>query len=122
MSLSAPKEPRQTSRWETIRDAIDSNARTIRLCVILLVLPLGSGLAAAVIELVRNVHLPGAPRPRQGLRPGTMPVTRRLRLTRRARICAYPFRIRRPEEIAASNYASGQSPRRCPEFANELSA
>ena len=73
MSLSAPKEPRQTSRWETIRDAIDSNARTIRLCVILLVLPLGSGLAAAVIELVRNVHLPGAPRPRQGLRPGQCP-------------------------------------------------
>ena len=41
MSVTSRDQPRQSiapsGRWETIRSALDSNARTARLCVIILV-------------------------------------------------------------------------------------
>ncbi len=34
MNVTAPREPRQPSgRWETIRDALDSNQRALRFCL-----------------------------------------------------------------------------------------
>ena len=58
MSLPAPREPRHDSgRWETIRYALDSNARTLRLCLIWLV-AIASPVAAAVVgELIRHMVL-----------------------------------------------------------------
>jgi hypothetical protein len=43
-------EPDPSGRWETIRYALDSNARTIRLCCIRLIG--SSAVAAAVAELL----------------------------------------------------------------------
>jgi hypothetical protein len=34
MRVPTPTPPRHAGQWETIRYAIDSNARTIRLCLI----------------------------------------------------------------------------------------
>ncbi|HEV3167663.1 MAG TPA: hypothetical protein VGZ22_26900 [Isosphaeraceae bacterium] len=62
-----PPEPPHASRWETIRHAIDSNPRTIRLCAILLVVPVGSGLTATLIELVQHVRLRATTMPRHRL-------------------------------------------------------
>jgi hypothetical protein len=56
MSLPAPHEPRHDDgRWETIRYAIDSNARTLRLCLIWAV-AIASPVAVTVITLmIRHV-------------------------------------------------------------------
>jgi hypothetical protein len=52
MSLPVPHEPRHDGgRWETIRYAIDSNARTLRLCLIWTV-SIVSPAAATVITLL----------------------------------------------------------------------
>jgi hypothetical protein len=61
MSLPAPKEPRHDGgRWETIRYALDSNARTLRLCLIRAV-AIASPVAATVITmLLRHMLLGGA--------------------------------------------------------------
>lgn len=57
MSVPAPREPRHGCRWETIRYALDSNARTLRLCLILLVVTVASSAVASLVaELIR--HLP----------------------------------------------------------------
>ena len=57
----APREPLHGGRWETIRDALDANPRTFRLCLILFVAKVvSSGGTAAVAELVRHMLLCGA--------------------------------------------------------------
>jgi hypothetical protein len=57
MSVPAPREPRHDGRWETIRYALDSNARTLRLCLIWLVVIAAPVAAAAVAELIRHTLL-----------------------------------------------------------------
>jgi hypothetical protein len=58
MSLRVPREPRHVGHWEeTIRYAIDTTPRTIRLCLILLVVVARSGLIAAVAELLWHMLL-----------------------------------------------------------------
>ncbi len=55
MRLPTPREPRQgSSRWEVVRYALGSNARTIRFCSICLVMTAGP--ATAVIELLRHLR------------------------------------------------------------------
>jgi hypothetical protein len=55
LSVRVPKspEPDPGGRWETIRYALDSNARTIRLCFILLIS--SSVVAAAVAGLLPHL-------------------------------------------------------------------
>jgi hypothetical protein len=60
MSEPAPQEPRHDGRWETIRYALDSNARAPRLCLIWLVAIAAPVAAAAVAELIRHTLLCGA--------------------------------------------------------------
>lgn len=56
MTVPASKEPRDSDgRWETIRYALDSNARTLRYCLISLV-PTG-GLVTALVEVIRHIRL-----------------------------------------------------------------
>ena len=56
MSVPAPQEPRHDGgRWETIRYALDSNARTFRLCLICLVVIVAPAVAAALAELIRHM-------------------------------------------------------------------
>jgi hypothetical protein len=58
LSVPAPRRPRQGGgRWETIRYALDSNARTLRLCLILLVTIAAPVAAAAAAELIRHMLL-----------------------------------------------------------------
>jgi hypothetical protein len=58
MSLPAPHEPRHDGgRWETIRYAIDSNARTLRLCVIWTVAIVSPVAATVITLLVRHMLL-----------------------------------------------------------------
>ncbi len=59
MSVPAPREPHQGGRWETIRYALDTNPRTFRLCLILLVAAVAPCLAAVIAELVRHMVLRG---------------------------------------------------------------
>jgi len=55
LSLPARPSPRHDcGRWEAIRYALDSNARTFRLCLILLVVALAPCLAAVAAALVRH--------------------------------------------------------------------
>lgn len=55
MSVPVPREPRQPGgRWETIRYALDSNARTFRFCLIVIVVP---AVAAVIAELMRHILL-----------------------------------------------------------------
>ena len=62
MSVPAPQEPRHDGgRWETIRYALDSNARTFRLCLICLVLIAAPATAALAAELIRHMLLCGCP-------------------------------------------------------------
>lgn len=56
VGVPAPQEPSNGGRWETIRYALDSNARTLRLCLIWLVVLVSSAGAIAVSELLR--HMP----------------------------------------------------------------
>jgi hypothetical protein len=54
MSVPAPRLPSHANgRWETIRYALDSNARTFRLCLILLmtaISPVAAGVVAVLIH------------------------------------------------------------------------
>ena len=54
MSISSPGGDRQrqdaANRWATIRYALDNNARTVRLCVIMLVAGIPPGLIALLIR------------------------------------------------------------------------
>jgi hypothetical protein len=52
MRVPTSTQPCHAGRWETIRYALDSNARTIRLCFILIVLVGSPILAAAVTGLL----------------------------------------------------------------------
>ncbi len=54
MSLPAPHEPRHGGRWETIRYALDSNARTLRFCLIWLVLVVTPSVAAVIAYLIHH--------------------------------------------------------------------
>lgn len=54
MSVPAPREPRHGCRWETIRYALDSNARTLRLCVILLVMALSPAVGVAAAAVIQH--------------------------------------------------------------------
>lgn len=55
MSLPGPQEPRHGGRWETIRYALDSNARTLRFCLIWLVLIVAPAVTAAIAYLIHHV-------------------------------------------------------------------
>jgi hypothetical protein len=51
-----PQEPRHDGgQWETIRYALDSNARTFRLCLIWFVVIAAPAAAAAAVELVKHM-------------------------------------------------------------------
>jgi hypothetical protein len=56
MSAPASRQPRHGGRWETIHYALDSNARTFRLCLILVVMAIAPCLAA-VAALTHHVLL-----------------------------------------------------------------
>lgn len=53
MNLPTLQEPRHGGRWETIRYALDSNARTLRLCLICLVL--SAPIVTVIVEWIRHV-------------------------------------------------------------------
>jgi hypothetical protein len=55
MSLPEPREPRDSGRWPTIKYAIDSNARTIRLCAIWIVMIAAPVAATMITLLMRHV-------------------------------------------------------------------
>jgi hypothetical protein len=56
MSLPARQEPRHgEGQWGTIRYALDSNARTFRLCLIWLVAIVSPVVAATIAELIRHM-------------------------------------------------------------------
>jgi hypothetical protein len=55
MSVPTPTPPSHASRWDTIRYALDSNARTIRLCLIWLVVIGSPTLAAAIVYLLPHL-------------------------------------------------------------------
>jgi hypothetical protein len=58
LSVPAPRRARNGGgRWETIRYALDSNARTFRLCLILVVATAAPCLAAVVAVLIRHMLL-----------------------------------------------------------------
>jgi hypothetical protein len=58
MSVPARRQPRHAcGRWETVRYALDSNARTFRLCLILLVTILPAVAAAVAAVLIHHVLL-----------------------------------------------------------------
>jgi hypothetical protein len=58
VSLPAPRLPRHHSGWqETVRYALDSNARTFRLCLILLVAAVSPVAAAVAAVLIHHVLL-----------------------------------------------------------------
>ena len=58
MSVPAPREPSHDGgRWETIRYALESNARTFRLCLIWLVATAAPVAAAVIAELIRHMLL-----------------------------------------------------------------
>jgi hypothetical protein len=48
MRVPATKHPCHGGRWDTIRYALDSNPRTFRLCLILIVLIVASAVATAI--------------------------------------------------------------------------
>lgn len=57
MSVPVPREPRHGDRWETIRYALDSNARTLRLCLIWFVSIASPVVATVVTMLMRHMLL-----------------------------------------------------------------
>ena len=55
--LVAPRELRHGGgRWETVRSALDSNARTFRYCLMVTVFPVA---VAVITELIRHIRLCG---------------------------------------------------------------
>jgi hypothetical protein len=46
-------------RWDTIRYALDSNARTLRFCLIWAVVIISPAVAAAIADLIRHMLLCG---------------------------------------------------------------
>jgi hypothetical protein len=68
MSLPAPHEPRHDGgKWETIHYALDSNARTLRLCLLWFVAIVSPTVATVITLLLRHVLLCGP-----GARPGAV--------------------------------------------------
>jgi hypothetical protein len=58
LSVPASRRPRNSvGRWETIRYALDNNARTFRLCLILFAAAAAPCLAAVVAVLIRHMLL-----------------------------------------------------------------
>ena len=57
MSVLAPRELRHGCRWETIRYALDDNARTFRLCLILLAAAVPPVMVSLAVMLIRHVLL-----------------------------------------------------------------
>lgn len=55
MSVPASQGPREPGgRWETVRYALDSNARTFRYCLMVVITPVGGAILA---ELIRHMLL-----------------------------------------------------------------
>ena len=52
--MSVPARRGSSTRWDTIRYALDSNARTLRLCLILLVASIPP--VVGLLELTLRVH------------------------------------------------------------------
>jgi hypothetical protein len=60
LSVPAPRWPRHDGgRWDTVRYALDSNARTFRLCLILLATAVSPVLAAVAAVLIHHMLLCG---------------------------------------------------------------
>jgi len=60
MSVPSPREPRHDGgKWETILYALDSNARTLRLCLIWIVAIVSPVAATVITLLVRHMLLSG---------------------------------------------------------------
>jgi hypothetical protein len=57
MSVPASRQSCHGGRWETIRYALDSNARTFRLCLILVVIAVAPCLAAVAAALKLHMLL-----------------------------------------------------------------
>jgi hypothetical protein len=56
MSVPAPREPRSGGWWEAVIDAIQSNPKTFRLCLIILVAAVpSSGLITLAVEQLRHL-------------------------------------------------------------------
>jgi len=56
-SLRAPRESRHDSgRWSAVRYALDSNARTLRYCLMVTIFPVA---VAVITELMRHTRLCG---------------------------------------------------------------
>ena len=59
MIVPAPRDKGDRGQWETVRYAIGSTARTIRFCVVVLILILGCFTCAAMMHLALHLLLPG---------------------------------------------------------------
>jgi len=58
MSVPVPRVPRHDSGWqETVRYALENNARTFRLCLILLVMAISPVAAAVAAVLIHHALL-----------------------------------------------------------------
>jgi hypothetical protein len=72
MALPGKREPqRGSTRWDVIRDALSSNARTARLCLIWLVMSSGPGVA--LLELAKHIRLQGQRSHAGSSEPGASP-------------------------------------------------
>ncbi len=58
MIVPVPRDKGDRGQWETIRYAIGSTARTVRFCVVLLILILGCFAGAVMMELALHLLLP----------------------------------------------------------------
>jgi hypothetical protein len=57
MSVPVSPEPSPGGRWETVRYALDSNPRTLRLCLIWFVVIASPAVSAVITLLMRHVLL-----------------------------------------------------------------
>ena len=57
MRVPVVRQSSHGGRWETIRYALDSNARTLRFCLIWVVVIVSPAVAAAIADLIRHTLL-----------------------------------------------------------------
>lgn len=97
--VRTPEQPGHAGQWETIRYAIDSNARTIRLCLILIVVISAPSLALTATGLLPHLLprlLGQADRHR---RAGRGP---------RSFICVVPYALHASYKSASKRYLPGK--------------
>jgi len=124
LSVPAARRPsHEVGRWETVRYALDSNARTFRLCLILLVTIISPVAAAVIAVLIHHMLLCDPGFPWLGLGPLAGFVRRSGRYRRRRRSRAHvrtavqvqPAELRRVSHSrAATSNVSWTRSRRVP--------